>query len=141
MPITPPTRVTNFRNPPMRTSELNFLLLAASSIWRSPLRFDGVNTRTLQSATLVGHSTGGSNAIRGSALPISCLGPGHLLRTVHHDCDVRARNVSLPATATSTWFLAEPLAKAKKMGMRLDPLPRLNPGAEQAAKNRRWLGD
>jgi len=25
--------------------------------------------------------------------------------------------------------------------MRLDTLSRLNPGAEQAAKNRRWLGD
>src|SRR3974390_1328264 len=129
MPITPPTRVTNFRNPPMRTSELNFLLLAASSIWRSPLRFDGVNTRTLQSATLVGHSTGGSNAIRGSALPISCLGPGHLLRTVHHDCDVRARNVSLPATPTCTWFLAEPLSQANNIAMRLHTLSPLNPRA------------
>ena len=69
----------------------------------------------------------------------SCLGLGHLLRTVHHDCDVRTRNVSLPATTTCTRFLAEPLAKANNIAMRLDTISPLNPGAEQAAKNRRWL--
>lgn len=85
MPTTPHTRLTNVISPLMRTPQLNFLLVADSSIWRPPLNM------------------GQQRCSWVSALPIhyrrnGCLGPGCLLRTVLHDCDGRTRNVSVSAT-------------------------------------------
>src|ERR1700745_2203922 len=85
MPTTPHTRLANVISSLMRTPQLNFLLVADSSIWRPPLNM-------------------GSNAVRGfprcqfTYRRNGCLGPGCLLRTVLHDCDARTRNVSVSAT-------------------------------------------